>query len=131
MEAKQVYISFENQEYKLNKTSLLMCKAEIIQLQKRLTNLHAIRSHKRRLLASLVSLTSSTEFIVQRLDEKMPSPGMPAHIKNKFSKNIKKVKQKFLAPKLPKEREIKVEEFDVSNLDKELIELNKRIKELS
>ncbi|MEI7719425.1 MAG: hypothetical protein WCI72_06140 [archaeon] len=130
MEERQVYISFETPDYKLNKTSLLMCKAEIIQLQKRLTNLHALRSHKKRLLANLSKLTSSTEFIVQRLDEKMPDPTMPRHIKNKFSKRVEKAKQKFLAPKPPKEKSIE-EDFDVSNLDRELLELNKRIKELS
>jgi len=127
MEAQQVYISFENQEYKLNKMSILMCKAEIIQLQKRLTNLHALRSHKKRLLATLAHLASSTEFIVERLDDKMPDPLMPKHIKNKINK---KAEKKLLVKKQQKEKIVQ-EEFDISNLDRELLELNKRIKELS
>lgn len=132
MEERQVYISFESPEYRVNKTSLLMCKAEIIQLQKRLTNLHALRSHKKRLMSSLSHMASSTEFIVQRLDGKMPDPTMPKHIKNKLSTKVEKTKQKSFLLKSPKEKVIKQEEdFDVSNLDRELLELNKRIRELS
>lgn len=130
MEERQVYISFEGPEYKYNKASLLQCKSEIIQLQKRLVNLHALRSHKKRLLSNLAHLTSSTEFIAQRLEEKMPDHEMPKHLKNKISKKVEKVKQKLIAPKHPKEEVTKEEEFDVSDLDKELMELNRRIKEL-
>jgi len=131
MEAKQVYISFENQEYRSNKASLLICKAEIIQLQKRLVNLHALRSHKKRLLANLAHLTSSTEFIVERLEEKMPEHEMPKHLKRKISKKVEKTKQKIITANPSKENVVKPEEaFDVSDLDKELVELNRRIREL-
>jgi hypothetical protein len=129
MEERQVYISFEGPEYKYNKASLLQCKSAIIQLQKRLANLHALRSHKKRLMANLAHLVSSMEFITERLEEKMPDHEMPRHLKNKLSKKVEKVKQKLIAPKHPKEEVIK-EEVDVSDLDKELMELNRRIKEL-
>ncbi len=128
MEAQQVYISFESQDYKLNKTSLLMCKAELIQLQKRLTNLHAIRSYKKRLLTTIINLTSSAEFSVQKLDDKMPDPAMPHHLKKSLNKKVSKDKPGAHIQK--KEMPVKVE-FDVESLDKELLELNKRIKELS
>lgn len=131
MEERQVYISFESPEYRANKASLLMCKAEIIQLQKRLTSLHALRSHKKRLMINLSHLTSSMEFIVERLDDKMPDPTMPKAIKNKLSKKGEKKKEKISLPKIPKSKVMKEEYFDISNLDKELIELNRRIKELS
>ena len=126
MEERQVYISFENKDYKVNKTSLLMCKAEIIQLQKRLTTLHAIRANKRRLLATLMNMASSAEFIVSRLDDKMPEPAVSKHMQKKFNKRTEKIK----VPLAKKEPKIKEEEFDVTNLDKELLELNRRIKEL-
>lgn len=125
MEERQVYISFENKDYKVNKTSLLTCKAEIIRLQKRLTTLHAIRANKRRLLATLITMASSAEFIVSRLDDKMPEPSVSKHIKNHISKKVEKIK----VPVAKKEPKMK-EEFDVTNLDKELLELNRRIKEL-
>jgi len=130
MEERQVYISFEGPEYKSNKASLLQCKSEIIQLQKRLVNLHALRSHKKRLLSSLAHLASSAEFKTEKLDEKMPDHEMPRHLKNKLSKKVEKVKQKLTAPKPTKEVSIHEENVDVSDLDKELMELNRRIKEL-
>jgi uncharacterized membrane-anchored protein YjiN (DUF445 family) len=129
MEERQVYISFEGLEYKSNKASLLQCKSEIIQLQKRLVTLHALRSHKKRLLSNLAHLISSTEFVTERLEEKMPDHEMPRHLKSQLSKKVEKVKQKLIAPKHPKE-EIMKEAFDVSDLDKELMELNRRIREL-
>ncbi len=127
MEERQVYISFESAEYKFYKASILNCRAEVVQLQKRLVNLHALRSHKKRLLANLASLISSGDYVVERLDERMPDPSLPPGLKSKLSK---KVKQKVVILKPLKEKEIKQEDFDVSDLDRELMDLNRRIKEL-
>lgn len=129
MEERQVFISFESPEYKSNKASLLSCKIEIVQLQKRLITLHALRSNKKRLLANLDHLISSANFTIEKLDERMPDPTMPKHIKNKISKKEEHIKKKLVAPTILKEKIVE-EEVGLSNLDRELIELNRRIKEL-
>ena len=129
MESRQVYISFESPEYRLHKASLLKCKADIVQLQKKLVNIRALRSHKKRLLANLAHLLSSTQFTVERLEERMPEHDMPKNLKNKISKKVGKVKIKVHIPKIPREKIVE-DKFDVSSLDKELLELNRRIKEL-
>jgi hypothetical protein len=130
MESKQVYISFENYEYRDNKSNLLKCKADIIQLQKRLVTLHALRSHKKRLLSNLAHLAASTSFIIRRLEGKMPDHEMPKQLKNKLFKKVEKVKQKRAVTEVIKEEEIYEEDNHLSDLDKELMELNRRIREL-
>ena len=130
MEERQVYISFEDKDYRFNKASLLICKADIIILQKSLARLHAIRSTKKRLIVSLLTLIASSQFVVNRLDEKMPDSSMPRNIKINLDKKTKKVKNPVL-PREKTEKIIKIEELDLTNLDNELLELNKRIKALT
>jgi len=79
-------------------------------------------------LANLASLISSTDFIVERLDERIPDPSLPHNLKSKLSKKVEKPHQKIVTIKTVKEPV--VEELDVSDLDRELMELNRRIKEL-
>lgn len=129
MEERQVYVSFENEEYKTNKAELLKCKVAIINLQKNLTRLAAARSAKKRLLSQLLKQVSSTGFIVNRLDDRMPDSSMPKHVKDKMPKQKHEVKKE--KAKIEKIKEvIETPEADISGLDKELLELNRRIREL-
>jgi hypothetical protein len=130
MEEKQVYVSFENEEYKLSKAGLLMCKMDLINLQKHITRLAAIRSAKRRLIAQLSQEISSVSSIVLRIDEKMPDKSLPKRIKNKVH-HQKKEKTEKQPPKEKIQKIIYEEETDFSRFDKELLELNSKIKSLT
>jgi len=127
MEERQVYVSFENPAYRKNKAELLKCRANLVTIQKSFHQLHAIRSNKRRLIVHLNKLVSSSRFVVERLQDKMPDPTMPKGM------NLGKIKKKE-HDKIQKVAKIKVEstenDFVIDNLDKELLELNKKIKEL-
>lgn len=125
MEERQVYVSFESEDYKSNKAELLKCKVDLIKLQKSVTRLAAIRSAKKRLIAQITQQISSASFVISRLDDKMPDTSLPKHVRDKMPK-VKKQK----APKQPKERIVLQKQPDLSHLDQELIALNKRIKEL-
>jgi hypothetical protein len=128
VEERQVYVSFENPDYKSNKAELLRCKANLINIQKCLHNIQAMRSNKKRLIAHLYKLVSSSEFIVERLQEKMPDPTLPKGLK--FNSNKKtKIADKEPKIKIKKEKNDE-DDFSISNLDKELLELNQKIKEL-
>lgn len=127
MEERQVYVSFENAEYKANKAELLRCKAALIILQKNITRLAAVRSAKKRLLSQLFKQVSSMESIILRLDDRMPDSDLPKNMKDKL---IKQNRQKEKV-KVEHFKEIsEVSESGISSLDKELLELNKRIREL-
>jgi hypothetical protein len=127
MEERQVYVSFENPDYKNNKAELLRCKANLVNLQKALHNLHAIRSNKKRLIAHLHSLISASDGAVERLKGKMPDPTMPKGM----GLSQKHVAKKEHAAKVAKIKVEKAEnDFVIDNLDKELLELNRKIKEL-
>lgn len=130
MEEKQVYVSFENEEYRLNKAELLQCKIALINLQKHLTRLSAIRSTKKRLIAQLSQQVSSVNSIVVRIDEKMPDKTLPKHIEKKMHKRHKK--EKIKKPIKEKVEEIVYEEeTDFGRLDNELLELHGKIKSLT
>lgn len=130
MEEKQVYVSFENEEYKLNKAELLQCKIALINLQKHLTRLSAIRSTKKRLIAQLSQQVSSVELIVSNIDDKMPDKTIPKHIQKKVHHVHKKEKiEKPIKEKV--EKVVYEEETDLSRLDKELLELHSKIKSLT
>jgi DNA-binding FrmR family transcriptional regulator len=126
MEERQVYVSFESENYKSNKAELLKCKIDLINLQKSITRLAAIRSAKKRLIAQILQQISSASFVISRLDNKMPDTSLPKHIKDKMPKP-----QKHKVAKQLKEKIIPEKQPDLSHLDQELIALNKRIKELS
>ncbi len=129
MEERQVYVSFENEEYKANKAELLRCKVALVNLQKNITMLSATRSSKRRLLAQLLKQVSSTGFVVSRLNDKMPDSSLPKHIRDKMPKaQHKNTKEKMVKEKV--KEIIEAPEMDIGGLDRELLELNRRIKAL-
>jgi hypothetical protein len=130
MEDRQVYISFENEEYRLNKTELLKCRVGLVNLQKHLTRLSAIRSAKKRLIAQLLQQTSSAGFIVSRLDDKMPDKTMPKHVKDKVAHKPNKIKKEDHSKEKPK-KILQKEESDFGSLDQELLELHSKIKSLA
>jgi hypothetical protein len=116
-EDKQLYVSFEKDYYKSNKTNLLETKAKLILLQKSLQRLKAIRSTKKRLITQLVTMISSSNVVAQRVYGKFPDVSLHRKMKNENKKK--------------KTSGEKVEDFDVDNLDKELIEINRKLKELN
>jgi len=137
MEEKQVFVSFKKPLYKENKSDLLMCKTNIIVLQKSLVNLHAIRSNKKRLLNLLFKLAQSTEITAKKLDNKIPDSSIPKELKIKQLKKEltkkKAIQKKEIISSVEKKNNLPIinkDDLEMSYLDKELLELNQRIKEL-
>ena len=129
MEEKQVYIFFETTEYKFNKAELLKCKANLILIQKNFAQLAAIRSRKKRLLIELAKSFSSAHYVVTKLENKMPEQDLPKELMRAIGeKSARKPKRDETHSKKEKENFFEV---DSSSLDKELFELNKKIKELT
>ena len=126
MEEKQIYLSFEEENYKRNKARLLKCQAELIKLQKTLSQIKAVRSQKKRLMNNLVGLVSKANSTVFKLDGKLPDLGLPKHIKEIQTKSDKKASFGTEKKKTAKESS----DFDINNLDKELLEINRRLKVL-
>ncbi len=127
---KQIYVSFEKGYYKLNKAELLKCQMNLVNLQKMMNHLKAIRANKKRYLAELNKKFSGMNIVLERLDTKMPEAGLPKHIKKKV-KEHKKAQENVFEEKKVKIKPIKqVKDDEVDNLDKELLEIQRRLKEL-
>ena len=124
MEEKQVYISFEKDEYKTSKAGLLKCRANLINIQKSLQQLAAIRSTKKRLIGQLQKSLSSAGYVTNRLNEKMPDSSLPKSVQDKYDKRKKDSKEKI--------QELKQIDFEVTidTLDRELREINRKLTEL-
>lgn len=128
MKEKQIYISFENKDYKTNKADLLRCRVDIVRLQKHLIMLRAIRANKKRLIVGLSKMFSSSNLLIDRLSDKMPDSEVPKELQKKLiKKQIKSPKKK---EKPFEVGEIEIEDDEMSKLDKELIALNNQIKSL-
>ncbi len=121
MEEKQIYISFEEPEYRENKKELLLCQKNIIDIQKKLRTLSAVRSQKRRLIAQLYKIVSGAVALSERIDAKLPDGTVPKNIQFKERKQEKNI---------PSKKDLG-EDFKVDDLDKELRDIQKKIEELN
>jgi hypothetical protein len=141
MEEKQVYMSFEKEEYKQNKIELLKCRSEMILLQKNLQHLKAVRARKLRLVSELAREFSITLDVADKLCVKFPEQSLPKKIKEKMKgRNLdgkalgKKTNMIFSEQKEKKsdsnKQSQKSNRLNSDDFDKELFELNKKIKEL-
>lgn len=118
----QIYVSFERDDYKIHKSTLLKAKSDVIKLQKRILTLRAIRSQKKRNHAILEKIMQVIEMSCTKLDERLPEFRMPSELKVKVEKVEKKVQinGKIDKKKLPEDY-----------LEDELTEINKKLKELN
>ncbi len=122
VEEKQVYVSFNNLEYKNSKQVLLLSQFDLVNLQKRVYHLKAIRSAKRRLISQLYRCFSKLNIIADRLDKKLPDSKLPKGIKLHKKRVIKE--KVFVLKKAD-------EEQSISDLDKELLDIQERLKKLN
>lgn len=121
----QVYVSFEREDYKIHKSTLLRAKADMIKLQKRIFTLKAIRAQKKRNHAILEKIMQAISISATKLDEKLPDFKMPSELKPHMEKN-KKVEKK--VTKIEKiERKKQPEDY----LEDELVEINRKLRELN
>ncbi|MBP7708547.1 hypothetical protein KA107_02585 [Candidatus Pacearchaeota archaeon] len=124
-EEKQIYVSFDKPEYKTNKAILLKCQIDLVNLQKKMNQLKAIRGNKKRHLAQLEKNFSNMNDVLERLTSKMPEAGLPKHLK------IKVKEKKDVVERAPKEKTTKEKKEDaVDSLDRELLDIQRRLKEL-
>jgi hypothetical protein len=127
VEEKQIYISFERPEYKQGKAELLQCHRALINLQKKVNHLKAIRANKKRYLAQLSKNFAGLGIIVDRLSLKLPEEGLPADLRRKIYLK-KEVAER---PKKEKAEKQKVVEDDsVSYLDDELLRIQEKLNSL-
>lgn len=127
MEEKQIYVSFERPEYKQKKAELLQCHLALINLQKKVNHLKAIRANKKRYLAHLSKNFASLGIVLDRLNLKLPEEGLPTELKRKIYPR-KEIAEKPKKEKITKQRV--VEEEIVSNLDQELLSIQEKLNKL-
>ena len=133
MEEKQIYISFERPEYKQNKAELLQCHLALINLQKRVSHLKAIRANKKRHLAQLSKSFASLGVIIERLDLKLPESVLPNELKKKMALTKHKEGKKEFVEKPRKEKVVKEKEASeeaISDLDNELLRIREKLNSL-
>lgn len=121
---KQIYVSFERENYKLNKEILLRSQIDMINLQKKLEHLNAVRANKKRMIKHLNAIVTKIHLAVDRLKTKLPEADLPHELRRKVV--AKQIKQK----KEIKEKKIQKEEEYVSGLDEELLNIQERLKRL-
>jgi len=109
----------------LSKQQLLRAQVDFINLQKKLNHLLAIRRNKKRLMSQLHKLVSNSFYVADKLDNNLPDPNLPTKIRNQISKKKEK------KAKVVKHTEQPKMEFDVDHLDKELLEIQRKLKELN
>ncbi len=121
-EEKQIYISFEKRPYKENKSELLKTHIDLINLQKKINHLKAIRSNKKRYLSALNREFNVLQELLVKVDTKMPEPGYPKKglIKNKDKQKVNK----------SKEDKRNIPEIEKDSLEEELKEIQRKLKQL-
>ena len=78
---EELYISFNPEDYKTNKSNILMCRANLLETLKRLHNLKVLSKQKRDLKIKLHKLLTSVLSEIDSVENKMPTPKIPKEIK--------------------------------------------------
>jgi hypothetical protein len=93
---EELFISVSPQEYRKNKSSILLSQTDILLTLKHLQNIKVLTSQKNDLKKKLHKLLSSTLTQIDYLQEKMPTPQVPKTIqKHTNSKSTIKEKTTF------------------------------------
>ena len=112
---EELYISFTPESYKLNKSHILNCKADLLKTLKHLYHLKVISKQKAELKVHLHRLLSNTLKDIENLKEIIPSPKIPKTVRSEEEK----VQE---TPYLPSPKE---------SIDKELKEIQKKLNALN
>ena len=123
---KEIYVSFENFPYKRNKASLLECQKNLINIQKSFHHLSAIRETKKRYVEELHRLFQIASLNVEKVDRKMPQGSMPKQVRE----NIVKKAPTSSVLKVKQVKEKNDFSLKINDLDSELLEINRKLKEL-
>jgi hypothetical protein len=126
-----VYVSFERGDYKINKSTLLKAKSDVINLQKRILKLKAIRSQKKRNHEILQKIMQAIATSSARLDEKLPEFKMPEELKSKGNKVENKIKKEKIKAKMEKVEKREKRKLPEDYLEDELVEINRKLRELN
>ena len=112
---KEIYISFDLQEYKQSKSYILQSEVDLLNSIKHLQNLREIIAEKNKEKILLHNLLASLIENLEKLDSKMPNLNIPKSIQ-KTSESTKI---------LPEHEKKNIE------IEKELIEIQRKLKELN
>lgn len=74
---EELYVSISPEAYRINKSSILMGQADLLETLKRLHKLKVMEKHKRDLKKVLCRLFSSILSDINSIQDKMPEPKIP------------------------------------------------------
>ena len=86
MEKRQLYVSFEPQEYKQNKANLLNAQMELLNIVRHLQKFKQIKNHKAKLKQDLHSFFLEVKEDLESLEQNLPTPAVPKTVK-KYSED--------------------------------------------
>jgi len=113
---EELYISVSPQNYRSNKSSVLMSQADSLTILKRLHNLKVLARQKHDLKKRLHKLLESVSTTVGNMQEKMPTTKMPKEMKSK-EQIIKRPKKEMSAKS--------------SVIEDELMQIQEKLKQLN
>ena len=92
---EELYISFSQESYKINKSNLLMSQADLLATLKRLHHLKILARQKQDLKRKLYQLFASTLSEIDSIQDKMPTPNLPKTVQKEKPEEIKVKKESF------------------------------------
>lgn len=122
---KSVYLSFQQDVYKKNKTTNLNAQVDVINSLKHLENLKVLGKKKNELKMRMQRLFENVLEQIESLDKKLPEPKIPKKIKEKLSEPSKDLTEAEIATKELEKNE------DLSELDKEIQEIQQKLRQLN
>jgi len=91
---EELFISISPNEYRQNKSNILMSQADLLQSLKKLNNLRVLARQKHDFKKRLNKLTSSIISEIDSIQDKLPTPRIPKTIQKQETQEIKS-KQSF------------------------------------
>ncbi len=77
---EELYISLDIENYKINKSNILICQASLLETLKRLHKLKVLSRQKRDLKIKLYKLITSTLSEIDSIQKNMPTPAVPKNV---------------------------------------------------
>ncbi len=85
----ELYVSFDEQEYRKGKANVLVCQADLLRVMRYVENLRRLKIEKRRLKIKMAEIFSEVLIDVGDLNTEMPSPKLPKGLeKHKYDAEV-------------------------------------------
>jgi len=114
----ELYVLFENEEYRKGKSNVLGGQADLLKVLKALQNLKTLGNQKAKLKKEMKVLLESVAFDIEVIRSNMPVPKVPRKVQHgEIHEEVKEKK--------------KVDYGRMDNLDSELRSINEKLRELN